>query len=56
MIETELDKNQGTMVYHVIIDDGSTVKEITLNTNSGKVLKVAEDDDAEQEVKLLQKN
>ncbi|MDR7073569.1 PepSY domain-containing protein [Fictibacillus barbaricus] len=55
VLEIDLDKNQGTIVYDVVIYDGSTVKEITLNADTGKILKIAKDDDAEKLEQLQNK-
>jgi uncharacterized membrane protein YkoI len=53
VLETDLDKNNGSVVYDVVIYDGKTVKEVTLNANTGEIVKVAVDDDAEQKLKEL---
>ncbi|SMQ86864.1 Uncharacterized membrane protein YkoI [Bacillus sp. OV166] len=53
VLETDLDKNAGSLVYDVVIYDGKTVKEVTLNANTGKIVKVGIDDDAEQKLENL---
>jgi uncharacterized membrane protein YkoI len=56
ILETDLDENDGVVVYDVVIYDGKTVKEITLNAKTGKVLKVAIDNEADQKLKDLRSN
>jgi uncharacterized membrane protein YkoI len=55
VLETDLDKDFGTVVYDVVIYDGTTVKEINLDANTGKILNVALDDDVKEKLELVKK-
>ncbi|MFC7373497.1 PepSY domain-containing protein [Fictibacillus iocasae] len=53
VVQTELDQTESSIVYDVVIYDGQTFKEVTLKASDGKIVNVAEDEEAEKKAEWL---